>query len=165
MAPRRLEDQPEAEPLIGTKLRVPPSRNDLVSRSELVELLHVGSHRTLTLLSAPAGYGKTTLLAEWCAAEAGDHLFAWLSLELQDDHTVRFWTYVIEALRTIVPDVGARSLAALKAGADLTRFVLPPLVNELTSLPGEVILVLDDYLHIRERRNCPEGHEQPACAQ
>jgi LuxR family transcriptional regulator, maltose regulon positive regulatory protein len=164
MAPRNAEGQPEADHLIVTKLQAPPTRNDLVSRSDLVELLRTGSHRKLTLLSAPAGYGKTTLLAEWCAAEAGDHLFAWLSLELQDDHTVRFWTYVMEAHRTIAPDVGARSLAALKAGADLTRFVLPPLVNELTSLPGEVILVLDDYLHIRERRNCPEGHEQPACA-
>src|SRR5688572_2882792 len=104
MAPRNVEGQPEAEPLIGTKLRAPPSRDDLVSRSEVVELLRVGSHRKLTLLSAPAGYGKTTLLAEWRAAGAGDHLFAWLSLDPQDDDMVRFWTYVIEALRTVAPD-------------------------------------------------------------
>jgi len=153
MAPRNTEGQAEAESLIGTKLHAPPLRNDHLSRSEVVELLRVGSHRKLTLLSAPAGYGKTTLLAEWRAAQAGVHLFAWLSLDPQDDDMVRFWTYVIEALRTVSPDVGARSLAALKAGADLTRFVLPPLVNELASLPDEVILVLDDYHHIRERRN------------
>jgi ATP/maltotriose-dependent transcriptional regulator MalT len=67
MAPRNAEGQPEAEPLIGTKLHAPPSRNDLVTRSDLVELLRAGSHRQLTLLSAPAGYGKTTLLAEWRA--------------------------------------------------------------------------------------------------
>ena len=153
MATRNAEGQPEAEPLIGTKLHAPPTRNDLVSRSDLVELLRAGYHRQLTLLSAPAGYGKTTLLAEWRAAEAGNHLFAWLSLDQQDDHMVRFWTYVIAALRTVAPNVGAESLAALKAGADLTRFVLPPLLNELTLLSEEVILVLDDYHHIRQRRN------------
>jgi LuxR family maltose regulon positive regulatory protein len=107
MAPRNAEGQPEAESLIDTKLRTPPSRNDVVSRSEVVELLRAGSHRKLTLLSAPAGYGKTTLLAEWHAADAGDHQFAWLSLDLQDDDMVRFWTYVIEALRKLHPGGGS----------------------------------------------------------
>jgi hypothetical protein len=135
MAPRNTEGQPEAESLIGTKLSAPPSRNDLLSRSEVVELLHAGSDRKLTLLSAPAGYGKTMLLTEWRAAEAGDHLFAWLSLDLQDDEIVRFWTYVIAALRSVAPDVGARSLAALKAGADLTRSSTGP-VRSSRELPS-----------------------------
>ncbi|CAA9384967.1 MAG: hypothetical protein AVDCRST_MAG01-01-185 [uncultured Rubrobacteraceae bacterium] len=123
------------ETLMVTKSQPPLLHEDLVPRGELVGYLREGFHRTLTLLSAPTGCGKTSLLAEWRAADAGDHPFAWLSLDPQDDDPVRFWKLVIGALDTAAPGVGARSLAALEAGADPVKFVLPPLINELAAMP------------------------------
>ena len=142
--------------LIRTKLNAPLLRQGLIRRPELVEFARAGSYRKLTLVSAPAGYGKTMLLAEWRVAEEGDTPFAWVSLDAQDDNPRRFWMYVIEALRTVKPEVGANSLAALKAGSNLVEFVLPLMVNELASLPEKVVLVLDDYHHVRNEE-CHEG--------
>jgi LuxR family transcriptional regulator, maltose regulon positive regulatory protein len=144
------------ETLMVTKTQPPVLHVDFVSRRGLVRYLRAGVHRKLTLLSAPTGYGKTTLLAEWRAADKEERKFAWLSLDSHDDDPVRFWAHLIEALRIHTPDLGARSLAALEAGADLAKFVLPPLVNELAALPTRIVLVLDDYHHIRQRR-CHEG--------
>jgi LuxR family maltose regulon positive regulatory protein len=142
--------------LIETKVHAPLLREGLVPRSRLVESLRAGSHCTLTLVCAPAGYGKTTLLGEWCLAEQGSKPFAWVSLDAYDDYSLtRFWTYIIEALRVVEPELGANSLAALKAGASLMETVMPLLVNELASLPQEVVLVLDDYHHVRNEE-CQE---------
>lgn len=154
--------QREANEVIGretfvvTKTQPPVLQEDLVPRGELVRLLREGFHRKLTLISAPTGYGKTTLMAEWRAADAGDHPFAWLSLDPEDDDPVRFWKLVIEALGTAAPGVGARSQAALKAGTDPVKFVLPSLINELAALHGGVVLALDDYHRIKGR-GCNEG--------
>ena len=139
------------ETFMVTKTQPPFLHEDLVPRGELVGYLREGFHRTLTLLSAPTGCGKTSLLAEWRAADAGDHPFAWLSLDPQDDDPVRFWKHVIGALGTAAPGVGARSLAALEAGADPVKFVLPPLINELAAMPTGIVLVLDDYHRIKGR--------------
>ena len=144
------------EPLMVTKTQPPVLHEDFVPRYDLVQFLRKGVHRKLTLLSAPTGSGKTMLLAEWSAADKEEHKFAWLSLDRQDDDPVRFWANLIGSLRVDTPDLGARSLAALEAGADLTKFVLAPLVNELAALPTKIVLVLDDYHHIRER-GCHEG--------
>ena len=115
-----------------------------------------GSPRKLTLVSAPAGYGKTTLLAQWHVAEEGNIPFAWVSLDAYDNDPSRFWTYIITALHAVEQEVGANSLAALKGSLGLVDYVLPLLVNELASLPRMVVLVLDDYHHVRNGK-CHEG--------
>ena len=84
-----------AIPLLQTKLYIPPSRPEWVPRPRLIERLNAGLHRKLTLISAPAGFGKTTLISEWVAAQG--RLVAWLSLDESDD-LVRFLTYLIAAL-------------------------------------------------------------------
>jgi LuxR family maltose regulon positive regulatory protein len=129
----------------ATKLEVPPRREGLVPRVALVSLLAGAQHTRLTMLSAPAGSGKTTLLQQWHLAAPASLPFAWLSLERSDDDPVRFWTCVIEALRVVEPQIGARAEGALRSpGASLEEVVVPLLVNELRELPTRVVLVLDD---------------------
>ena len=100
----------------------------------------------LVLVSAPAGAGKTTLLASWRHDPAERRPFAWLSLDERDNDPVRFWGYVLAALRTVAPELDAGVDAALRlAGADLTELALPLLVNALALLPERIVLVLDDY--------------------
>jgi LuxR family maltose regulon positive regulatory protein len=135
-----------------TKLRPPPLRPGCVPRRALVARLQASAAR-LVLLSAPAGYGKTTLLAEWYAIEGSARPIAWLSLDGGDEDPVRFWTFVVESLRRVLPRFGTRVLAALRAhGADPGEAALPRLINELQALPGSVWVVLDDYHRIHERR-------------
>jgi LuxR family transcriptional regulator, maltose regulon positive regulatory protein len=125
----------------------------MVDRQELVARLVAGADRKLTLLCAPAGWGKTALLSEWHAAEAETRPFAWVQLEPSDDDPVRLWSYVIAALRTVEPGIGASALAALPAaGPALIDAVLPPLLNELASLSRPIVFVLDDYHLVREQR-------------
>ena len=91
-------------------LFVPRRRVGWLARQQLWALLGRGVESKLTLVSAPAGFGKTTLLAGWVAAAAGERSVAWLSLDGGDDDAVRFWTYVVTALRQAAPGVGADSL-------------------------------------------------------
>jgi LuxR family maltose regulon positive regulatory protein len=117
-----------------------------VSRQSLVSQLRQGSGARLILISAPAGAGKTTLLASWGADPAEKRPFAWLSLDDRDNDPVRFWSYVLAALRTVTPGVGLGVDDALRsAGGDLTELTLPLLVNALTWLSDPIVLVLDDY--------------------
>src|SRR5688572_5885517 len=91
-------------PLLETKLYVPRWRSDAVTRARLIERLDRGTRGALTLISAPAGFGKTTLLTEWLAATpAAERRMAWVSLDEGDNHPPLFWTYLIAALRTIEP--------------------------------------------------------------
>jgi LuxR family transcriptional regulator, maltose regulon positive regulatory protein len=131
--------------IAATKLEVPPRRAGLVAREALVSLLAGAGHTRLTMLSAPAGSGKTTLLQQWHLAASPAQPFAWLSLEPSDDDPVRFWTCVVEALRTVAPGIGARADGALRSpGVSLEEVVVPLLVNDLVELPGRLVLVLDD---------------------
>jgi LuxR family maltose regulon positive regulatory protein len=121
-----------------------------VPRPRLSERLDRGAESTLTLVSAPAGFGKTTLLAEWLAgwlaAPAGARAAAWLSLDPSDNHPPTFWTYLLAALRTAVPGVGAGALALLRASRPPPiEAVLATLLNELGAVPDDVVLVLDDF--------------------
>ena len=119
---------------------------DRVSRPSLVAELRDGSRARMILVSAPAGSGKTTVLASWRADPAEERPFAWLSLDNRDNDPVRFWNYVLAAVRTVAPDAGAGVDDALRsAGGDVTELALPLLVNALTFLPGPIVLVLDDY--------------------
>jgi LuxR family transcriptional regulator, maltose regulon positive regulatory protein len=133
-------------PIVATKLHVPELLPGRVSRPSLVAELRDGASARLILVSAPAGAGKTTVLASWRADPAERRPFAWLSLDSRDNDPVRFWTYVLAALRTVAPDLGAGvDDALLSAAGDLTELALPLLVNALTSVPEPIVLVLDDY--------------------
>ena len=135
-----------ARPVIATKLYVPKSRPGLVTRPRLRERLRRGAESRLTLVSAPAGFGKTTLLAEWLEGMAGeDHCVAWLSLDPQDSEPATFWTYVVAALQAAVPDIGSTALEVLDSSPVPTELVLTTLLNELAGAPHGVWLVLDDY--------------------
>ena len=138
--------------LVTTKLHVPEARPGFVPRPELVARLVAGAsgRRKLTLLCAPAGWGKTILLSEWSASPDESRSFAWVSLDPEDDDPVRFWAYVIGALRTVEPGVGNEALARLpSAGRSLAEVVLPPLINELAGSSMRCVLVLDDYHVVR----------------
>src|SRR3954452_13836923 len=100
--------------LLLTKIKIPRSRPETILRSGLYRLIETGLSRKLTLLSAPPGSGKTTLLAEWRATPAGlGFPLAWVSLDENDNDPVRFWRYVIAALKTLAPRLGEESLAGL----------------------------------------------------
>jgi LuxR family maltose regulon positive regulatory protein len=134
--------------LVDTKFYL-PALGEVVGRPRLVDAL-ASSRQRLKLVRAPAGWGKTTLVAAWSVAARGDQRFAWVSLDASDDEPARFWLYAIEALRRIHPEVGSDSLALLAApGTTLDEDVLPALINELASLSEPAALVLDDYHSIR----------------
>ena len=135
-----------ASPLVETKLFRPHPRGDLVERPRLFELLDLGRRAKLTLISAPAGFGKTTVLSNWLKATDGQQrAVAWLSLEESDSPPARFWTYLVTAAHRAVPEVGHGALALLQSAQPPLDTVLATLVNELSTLPTELDLVLDDY--------------------
>ncbi len=140
------------DPLLETKFHVPTPRRSLVARPRLTERLGRTGESTLTLVSAPAGFGKTTLLTDWLAAgHAAGHLSAWLSLDDSDNDPALFWAYFIAALRMAVPGVGEGALALLSSSESPEPFVIT-LLNDLASLSDEVLVVLDDYHVIEEPR-------------
>ena len=139
-------------PVLVTKLFIPPARPEFVPRPHLVEMLTQGLHHKLTLISAPAGFGKTTLVSEWI--DAAGHLTAWLSLDQSDNDFTRFLTYIIAALNQVDVDknisgkvpFGKGTLSMLQSPQPLPlETVLTPLINEIAAIPEEIILVLDDY--------------------
>jgi ATP/maltotriose-dependent transcriptional regulator MalT len=151
--PTKAEDT--ARPLIQSKLGAPVPRQR-VSRRGLLELC-TGPARKLTLIRAPAGWGKSTLLADWHALESETRPFAWVALDADDNDPVRFWTYLIHALRSLDPSAGNVSLPMLQAPrVSLVDDVLPALCNELTAIPHQVVLVLDDY-HLVSNPEIDEG--------
>jgi LuxR family transcriptional regulator, maltose regulon positive regulatory protein len=135
-----------ATPLLATKLYAPRRSTGLVPRPHLIDRVRRGAQSKLTLVSAPAGFGKSTLLAEWLgAASPAGSVTAWLSLDPADGHPITFWTHVIAALQTVAPTVGARTLTLLESSDGSFEAALAPLLNELNALPHDVVLVLDDY--------------------
>ncbi len=154
--------------LLTSKLYIPPlrSRSRVVPRPRLIERLNTGLDGRLTLVSAPAGFGKTTLLSEWIhasgATQASPLQVAWASLDEGDNDPARFWTYVLAALNTLQPGLGDDALALLRAPQPSPiEAVLTTLINGVASLPQghhrgrPYVLVLDDY-HVVES---PAIHE------
>jgi LuxR family maltose regulon positive regulatory protein len=134
--------------LVSTKLRPSQARPKLVARPRLTASLERDVGRKLTLISAPAGFGKTTLLVEWLRERAGGEVsVAWVSLDEGDNDPARFLSYLVAALRRIVGErFGEGVLAALRSPEPpRMEAVLGAFVNELVYLPGEVDMVLDDY--------------------
>ena len=146
-----------AGPLLETKLHVPRWRRSLVARPRLSERLRRGAESALTLVSAPAGFGKTTLLAEWLAVAAADERsVAWLSLDQRDNDPALFWTYLVAALNTGAPAVGAGGLLLLQRPQPPNEAGLVALLNDLDAISNDVVLVLDDY-HVIDARDVQDG--------
>src|ERR1700730_15086283 len=131
-------------PILATKLCSPPPPLKAVPRPGLVERLNEGLHRKLTLISAPAGFGKTTLVSAWVAGS--DRQVAWLSLDEGDNDPTRFLIYLVAAVRTIAPAIGEALIGALQSPQPPpTESILTALVNEITTVPDTFVLVIDDY--------------------
>ena len=152
-------------PLLETKLYRPGPRPGLVPRPRLIEQLDRGSASKLTLVSAPAGFGKSRLLAEWLAgtpASAGKKSAAWLALDSGDNDPVTFWSYVIAALRTAAPGVGANELELLASPQPPPiRWCSPRCSTTLGATGNDIVLVLDDY-HLVDSREIQDGDGVPA---
>lgn len=142
---------PEPAVLLATKLTAPTLRPQLISRVALVQALCAGDGRKLTLLDAPAGWGKTTLLAQWIAPERARNQVAWLSLDLADNDPARFWTYVVAAVQKACPGLDTCAVELIGVHADPRQVVLPTLLNDLASLDERIVLILDDYHVVTNR--------------
>jgi LuxR family maltose regulon positive regulatory protein len=130
--------------LLATKLYMPPSRPELVPRPRLIEQLNQGVQRRLTLISAPAGFGKTTLVSAWIK-ETGIPA-AWLSLDAEDNDPARFLAYLVAALQSVEDGLGAGLTDSLLSAAPPTREeVLTTLINQVDALTRGLLLVFDDY--------------------
>ncbi len=129
-------------PILATKLYIPRSRPNVVSRPRLLERLKAGLHGKLTLISAPAGFGKTTLVSEWVASI--ERPTAWLSLDEGENDLTRFLMYLVAAVQTIAAPIGEGVIGALHSPQP-PEAILTTLLNDIASFPGQFILVLDDY--------------------
>ena len=139
-----------AAPLLTTKLYIPPVRPEVVPRPRLLERLNAGLDRKLTLVSAPAGYGKTTLISAWL--HTADVPFAWLSLDEGDNDPVRFFTYLIAALQGIDVEIGHSVQGWLETPQPpVIEELAATLINDIAAVPGSFVLVLDDHHVITER--------------
>ncbi|MDY7077064.1 MAG: LuxR family transcriptional regulator, partial [Chloroflexota bacterium] len=137
-------------PLLQTKLYIPPPRPDLVPRPRLIERLNAGLDRKLTLISAPAGFGKTTLLSEW--ASGLDCPVTWLSLDPADDDPGRFFAYLIAALQKVDANLGREIEGVLRSGQiPPGEIISTTLSNDIQELEGRFLLVLDDFQAIQDR--------------
>ena len=136
--------------ILATKLYIPRLRPNVVSRPRLLARLNEGLYRKLTLISAPAGFGKTTLVSEW--VEGIERPAAWLSLDERENDPARFLTYLVAAVQTIAASVGEGVLSMLQSPQPPSpEAILTALLNDLTTIPDPFILVLDDY-HVLEAR-------------
>jgi len=144
-------------PILVTKHYIPHLRSSIIPRPRLITRLNDGLARgcQLTLISAPAGFGKTTLVSEWLAG--CDQKVAWLSLDKGDNDLSRFLTYLISALQTIAANIGAGVLSVLQSPQPLkTEFLLTELLNEISIIQNDFILVLDDY-HVIDSKPVDEA--------
>ena len=131
-------------PLLRTKISIPPANPNRVERIRLMERIHEGMMRTLTLVVAPAGFGKTTIMAEW--ARSASMPVAWISFERTDHAPERFLSYLIHALQQISPQTGQTALALLYSGqAVAEEAILFSLLNDLSEIPHDFAIILDDY--------------------
>ena len=130
--------------LLNTKLYIPGARPDLVVRSRLTERLSADAWRPFTLISAPAGFGKTTLVSEW--VRANEWPSAWISIDEGDNDLSRFLSYLITSLQSVNTDIGKAALGALQASqSPPTESILIDVLNGITAISDDFILVLDDY--------------------
>jgi LuxR family transcriptional regulator, maltose regulon positive regulatory protein len=137
-------------PLLTTKLHAPPGREQAVPRDRLVDRLRAGAEVKLTVVAAPPGCGKTTLLGMWRELEQRSRPVAWVTLDDSDNDPVAVWAYVVEALRGVCPTLDVAVSPQAAGPRRIVELLLPELVNALTAV-GEVALVLDDFHRISNR--------------
>ncbi len=143
-----------AGPLLNTKLMAPRPHGGVIERRALLMRLDEGLAKRLTLVCAPTGFGKTTLVATWIAN--GKFPSAWLTLDETDNDPARFWTYLVSAVRTLDPGIGKATLSALTtAQPQPAETLLTPFINDLARLQENSVLVLEDYHAITS----PEIHK------
>jgi len=141
--------------ILSTKLYIPPPRDNAVFRPQLIEQLEKGLGRKLILVSAPAGFGKTTLVSKWIAG--CQQPVAWLSLDEGDNDPARFWSHLIVALQMIAENVGAAVLGILQSSQPPSiEAILTSLINEITLILDDLILVMDDY-HLLDTKQNDDG--------
>ena len=148
------------EQLLATKFFVPSNRPELVSRPRLIEQLNNDLHRKLTLISAPAGFGKTTLVSEWVEklpkGDKKEHRIAWLSLDEGDNDLIRFLTYLVTALNRVKgmkTPIGDEALSLLRSPQPPpVEIILTSLINELATFSDNIVFILDDY-HLIETQS------------
>jgi LuxR family maltose regulon positive regulatory protein len=130
--------------ILSTKLFIPSPRKNLISRPRLIDRLNAGRDKKLTLIAAPAGFGKTTLLSEWIPTSP--HCVTWFSLDEGDNSPSRFWMYFIAALQTLSPDLGRGAQALLPSSQphDIES-ILTVLINEINGFGDSFVHVFDDY--------------------
>ena len=140
--------------LLATKFFVPTPSGTLISRPCLMALLHQSLERSLTLVSAPAGFGKTTLLATWAQSlPAGDPQVAWVTLNEEENDPWLFWTYVLTAFDRQQPGCLTSVLTLLQSPpVPSLKDILTTLINVLVETPGQLLLILDDYQVITEQQ-------------
>lgn len=142
-------------PILATKLYIPPPRSKIVLRPRLIERLNESLRRKLTLISASAGFGKTTLVSEWVAV--CERPVAWLSLDEGDNDPTQFLIYLVSAVQTIAANIGAKVLGVLQAPQPPPIVsILIALLNEITTIPDHFVLVLDDY-HVLDSKPVDEA--------
>lgn len=142
-------------PLLRSKLAPPLPRGGIAPRGQLLDRLREGRGRKLTLVCAPAGYGKTTLLAQWYEVDRERTPFVWMSADESDSDPVRLWSHLIAGLRAVHPRAGTASLGALRRGPRAVEtVVLPLLVDELSDAPPSILLI-DDW-HLVRSTVCAE---------
>ncbi len=154
----------KTDQLIRTKLHKPQTRQEIVSRPRLYDQIKKGLRGPLTLITAPAGFGKTTLLTS-CFADYGVPV-AWLSLDKNDNHTGRFLTYLFAAIQEVNKTIGVEAAQGLSVSQELLpEIILTSIINDLDVTREEIILVFDDYQFISNQavheavtflvENCP----------
>src|SRR5919201_2023359 len=144
MSHARRGDRSMLTPVLTTKLYVPAPPPNAIMRPRLVERIDEGLHRNLTLVSAPAGFGKTTLVSAWAAA--CERKVAWLSLDERDNDPVRFLVHLVAAIQTVAPTVGETALALLQLPQPPPpESTVTALLNDVASRCDGLVLVLDDY--------------------
>src|SRR2546429_301379 len=141
-------------PLLATKFYVPVTSGTLISRPRLNALLQQSLHSPLTLVSAPAGFGKTTLLSAWVHSLPADHpLVAWVSLDEDDNDVLLFWSYILAALDKQQPGYFQPLSVSLRSSQALPlTYTLTALINLLADSAQSFVLILDDYSRITERQ-------------
>lgn len=144
MVNRKKKSNNKHYPLLATKLYIPQPRPGLIRRTRLTERLNKGIKCKLTLISAPAGFGKTTLLSEWIFQSQLP--VAWISIDKGDNDPVYFIKYVIEALQKIEPKVGETTLTLVQSPQQPPlEAIIINLIQEIENIPDDFVLILDDY--------------------